>query len=324
MIKALQCNTFNCTITDIHNPKKISDLLVEPNQIIWLDLQDPTMEELTILGDEFGLHPLALEDASTEHQRPKMEQYDTFTFLVFYALSIDADEQNIHTRELSIFIGKNYVITVHHQTMPELDEAERRWRRNGIQSIERSSGFLLYVILDTIVDGYFPIVDQQTDKAEDLEDQIYIGSSHKITFELLELKKQFMQVRRVVVAERDVLNTLTNRDNPLIHEKTLIYFRDIYDHITRLADTIDIVRDQLSSLMDANLSVTSNNLNRVMKTLTATSIVLMSASLIAGIYGMNFVNMPELHWHYGYPLALGAMVLVALAVILIFKKFKWF
>ncbi len=143
------------------------------------------------------------------------------------------------------------------------------------------------------------------------------------TQELLGLKKRFLALRRVVTPERDVLNVLTNRDNPLFDEHAMMYFRDVYDHITRLADTLDLYRDQLSSMMDANLSIVSNNLNVVMRTLTAASIILMVDSLIAGIYGMNFENMPELHLYYGYFGVLIVMLLLSILMIYMFKRLRW-
>jgi magnesium transporter len=159
-----------------------------------------------------------------------------------------------------------------------------------------------------------------------LEDGIYQGQAREtqFSFDLLELKKAFLQLRRIAAPERDVLNVLTNRDSSIFHEQTMVYFRDVSDHITRLTETLDLYRDQLSTTMDASLSVASNELNKVMRTLTATSILLMSVTLIAGIYGMNFENMPELKWPYGYFGALGAMGIIAIFLVIYFKHLKWF
>jgi magnesium transporter len=215
--------------------------------------------------------------------------------------------------------------------MPELEEAEWRWRRNNHQ-LEWGIGLLLYVLLDSLVDNCFPVVDRLVECAEEIEDQVYTSREHTTdtVFRLLAIKQMLLQMRRLVTSERDVLNVLTNRDNPIFHERVQVYFRDVYDHVTRLADTLDLYRDQLSSMMDANISISSHSLNQVMRTLTATSIILMSGSLIAGIYGMNFnpeaspYNMPELNWAYGYVGALGSMVLVSLGLLLFFKHYKWF
>jgi magnesium transporter len=205
-----------------------------------------------------------------------------------------------------------------------LEETEQRWKRNAKQ-LEWGLGVLLYSLLDTIIDRYFPVVDEMVDQAEALEASLFTGAVRQAMFpqEILELKKRFLTLRRIVTPERDVLNVLTNRDNPLFDIHTQVYFRDIYDHITRLADTVDLYRDQLSTIMDANLSVVSNNLNKVMRTLTAASIILMVDSLLAGIWGMNFVNIPELKWQFGYFAALLVMTGVSFVLIVFFKRLKW-
>ena len=195
-----------------------------------------------------------------------------------------------------------------------------------MKQLEWGVGVLLYTLLDTIVDRYFPVIDELVNQAEELEDRLFTGVVRQASFtqELLELRKHFLALRRIATPERDVLNILTNRDNPIFDEHALIYFRDIYDHITRLADTIDLYRDQLSTTMDANLSIVSNDLNKVMRTLTAASIILMANSLLAGIWGMNFVNIPELRLQFGYYGALALMIVVSLLLLLFFKRLKWF
>ena len=192
--------------------------------------------------------------------------------------------------------------------------------------MEEGIAALLYVLLDTVVDHYFPVVDELVEQAEGLEERIYAGETRdrQFTYELLSLKRCLLDLRRLIGPERDVLNVLTNRDSPVFGEHTLVYFRDVYDHVARLADTLDLYRDQLSTAMDANLAVVSNDLNKVMRTLTAWSIILMSAALITGIYGMNFDVMPELHWHFGYPLALGLIALVGFLLWRLFKHLRWF
>jgi magnesium transporter len=331
MIKAIYYDSQQCREVTLTSLEAISDLVSNGHHLFWLDLLNPTAEELAMVGGAFNLHPLALEDATTEHQRPKIEQYDTFYFIVFYAASFEKTKKAIITRQLNLFVGHNYLITVRSKDMPELEEAEWRWRRNNHQ-LEWGIGLLLYVLLDSLVDNCFPVVDRLVECAEEIEDQVYTSREHTTdtVFRLLAIKQMLLQMRRLVTSERDVLNVLTNRDNPIFHERVQVYFRDVYDHVTRLADTLDLYRDQLSSMMDANISISSHSLNQVMRTLTATSIILMSGSLIAGIYGMNFnpeaspYNMPELNWAYGYVGALGSMVLVSLGLLLFFKHYKWF
>lgn len=325
MLKAIHCDMQDHVfrhLSTLEQAKEVKDL---PNALVWLDLQSPDEQELVKLGQEFDLHPLAIEDATREHQRPKVDEYEHFYFVVFYSASLDANATGLDVCELDMFLGKNYLITVHNGRILELDEVEQRWTRN-VKQLEWGVGVLLYTLLDTIVDHYFPAVDEMVSQAEELEDHLFTGAVRQAAFtqELLALRKRFVTLRRIVTPERDVLNTLTNRDNPIFDEHAQVYFRDIYDHITRLADTIDLYRDQLSTIMDANLSIVSNDLNKVMRTLTSASIILMADALLAGIWGMNFVNIPELHLWYGYYAALLCMVVVSLLLLFIFRRLRWF
>jgi magnesium transporter len=324
MLKAIHCDTHEHIFRHLTSLEQASEVKETPHALLWLDLQSPGEQELAQLGQQFKLHPLAIEDASHEHQRPKVEEYESFDFVVFYSVSRHAKTRELDICELDMFMGKNYLITVHKDHIFELDEVEQRWTRN-VKQLEWGVGVLLYTLLDTIVDRYFPVVDQLVDQAEELEDRLFTGAGQAtITQNLLELRKGFLALRRIVTPERDVLNILTNRDNPIFDEHALVYFRDVYDHITRLADTIDLYRDQLATTMDANLSIVSNDLNKVMRTLTSASIILMVDSLLAGIWGMNFVNIPELRLHYGYFAALALMAAVSILLLLFFKRLRWF
>jgi magnesium transporter len=324
MLKAIQCDPNEHHFKRVTSLEEVREIKKDPSSIFWLDLENPAEHELIKIGEEFQLHPLAIEDASHEHQRPKVEEYEQFYFVVFYTANRQEKTNQLAINELDMFLGQNYLITVHQKPMPELDEVEQRWTRN-VKQLDWGIGVLLYSLLDTIVDRYFPIVDALVDQAEDLEDRMFMGKrdNRAFTLELIELKKHFLALRRIATPERDVLNVLTNRDNPLFDERVLIYFRDVYDHITRLADTVDLYRDQLSTTMDANLSIVSNELNKVMRTLTVASIILMVDALIASIYGMNFDNIPELHLKYGYFGALIVMAILSLALAIGFKRMKW-
>ncbi|HEY5005921.1 MAG TPA: magnesium/cobalt transporter CorA [Ktedonobacteraceae bacterium] len=324
MFKAISCNMREHSFQHITDLEHLKDEHDNPDAIIWLDMLNPTEEDLAKVAQKFSLHPLAIEDASREHQRPKVEEYENFYFVVFYTADTKEKSQELAISEIDMFLGKSYLITVHEHPIHELEEAELRWTRNSKQ-LEWGIGVLLYSLLDTIVDHYFPIVDTLVDQAEDLEDHLFTGVTRdtRFTQQLLELRKQFLTMRRIAAPERDVLNVLTNRDTPIFDEHATIYFRDIYDHITRLADTIDLYRDQLSSAMDANLAIVSNDLNKVMRTLTVASIVLMVDALIASIYGMNFENIPELHLYYGYFGALVLMAFLSVFLVFLFKRLKW-
>ncbi len=324
MLKAISCNTHEHTFHRINSIEQIHEAKNDPDATLWLDLLDPDEEDLAKIAEKFQLHPLAIEDATHEHQRPKVEQYENFYFVVFYTINMKEKSQELDICEVDMFLGKDFLITTHQKPVHELDEAEQRWTRNSKQ-LEWGIVILLYSLLDTIVDHYFPIVDMLVEQVEDLENGLFAGATRNTRFtqQLLNLKRQFLTMRRIATPERDVLNVLTNRDTPIFDEHATLYFRDVYDHITRLADTVDLYRDQLSTTMDANLSIVSNDLNKVMRTLTVASIILMVDSLIAGIYGMNFVNIPELHLQYGYFGVLVLMALLSILLILLFRRLKW-
>ncbi|HEY4389117.1 MAG TPA: magnesium/cobalt transporter CorA [Ktedonobacteraceae bacterium] len=282
---------------------------------------------MATIADLFQLHPLAVEDARHEHQRPKVEKYEHFVFLVFHTVNLEASRRELTTGELDIFVGQNYLITVHTEPIQELDEVEQRWKRNSTQ-LGKGIGILLYSFLDTIVDHYFPVVDALVDQAETLEAHIFAGAGtvrkRQFTLDLLALKKRFFAFCWIVTPECDVLNVFSNRDSPFFPEPITIYFRDVYDHLTQLTDTLDLYRDQLSTIMDANVSIVSNELNKVMRTLMAMLLLLMFNALVFSIYSMNFENMPELKWQYGYFGILALMAIVNTLLMLFSRRLKRF
>jgi magnesium transporter len=324
MLKAIQCDTKSHNFLHLTDINEASEVIKNPDTILWLDLEDPSENDLDKIRQEFKLHPLAIEDASHKHQRPKIDQYENFYFVVFYAVYFDEQKQDLDIYEIDMFFSDNYLITVHEAQVKEFEEVEQRWKRN-VKQLEWGIGVLLYSLLDTIVDNYFPILDKLVDEAEELEDNLFIGSLRQRAFtqKLLELKKRFLALRKIASPERDVLNMLTNRDDPILDDHVLVYFRDIYDHISRFGDTVDLYRDQLTTIMDANLSIVSNDLNKVVRTLTGASIILMVDGLLASIWGMNFVNIPELHLYFGYYLALGFMVIVSVILYFFFRRVNW-
>ncbi|MDP9364375.1 MAG: magnesium/cobalt transporter CorA [Chloroflexota bacterium] len=301
--------------------ESISDILPRDDSVLWIDVVEPTDDEIRLLAEEFGFHPLALEDAQRRHQRPKIDHYDGFLFLVFYGLeSVDGRPT---TREVGIFAGKNYLVTVHDGTLGAIPETAERWCRNVETLGNRGVGLLVYSLLDTLVDGYFPCVDEMAERVEELEVAIFERTDTGAQAEIFALKKDLLAIRRVLGPERDVMNALVRRDAPVFGEGVVVYFQDVYDHILRVTDSVDTYRDLLSSALDAHLSMTSFHLNEVVRRLTSSSIILMSVTLIAGIYGMNFAYMPELDWTYGYAWALGLMAAVAVSLALLFKRIDW-
>jgi magnesium transporter len=303
---------------------RISDALAAKHSLVWADVVAPTNEDLSLLEEEFGFHALALEDASLVHERPKVDEYDRFLLIIFYAISGSEGAAAIELEQISIFAGANFVVTMHGRDLPMLDLIGHRWQANHARIGIHGAGLLVYSILDALVDGYLPVIDQVSDRIDAIEDSIFGRFESAAQQEIFQLKRDLLQMRRVLTPERDVLNLLMRRDTPVYSDETARYFQDIYDHLLRVLDSVDTFRDLLSSALDSYVSILSNRTNQVMKTLTASSIILMTMTLVAGIYGMNFEHMPELNWRIGYPLALAAMAAIGLSLGAVFKRKGWF
>jgi magnesium transporter len=321
MISTLVLDRSSVTFTHVSNPNLISDHCARPSEVVWVDVSDPTSQDFVDLAREFGFHPLSIEDCRHEHQRPKVEEYEGYYFLVLYEAEMQAESQ-LELRELNIFLGPNYLVTVHSQPIRNIEKAQQTWRRWADVS-ERRTGLPAYLLMDAIVDDYMPLLDDLSDRLEDVEEKVFENFQPEALQDIFKIRKQLIFLRRAVVPLRDVLNTLLRREQPVFSRETMIYFQDVYDHLIRVADSIDALRDIAGSTMDAYLSVSGNRTNFVMKRLTSISAILMSVTLIAGIYGMNFQFMPELGWRYGYIGALVSMLLVGLALYFYFRKIKW-
>ena len=299
----------------------LSELSAHEQTTVWVDVVDPTPDEIARIGKEFQFHPLSLEDVARGGQRPKVDQYDGYQFIVFYGLT--SQSERITSHEVDIFLAKHCLVTFHKSDLPVMAQTAERWRTNAAALGNHGVGFLLHSVLDSLVDGYFPVLDDIAERADTLEESIILEGQPTLQAEILRLRRELLLIRRVVGPERDVMNIMIRRDPPLFGRKEVLYFQDVYDHLLRVTDTVDIYRDMLASILDANLSMVSHTLNIVVKRLTSYSIILMSISLIAGIYGMNFVFMPELDWRFGYPFALGLMAVIATVEVGIFRRIGW-
>ena len=298
----------------------INDVLLQYDSLVWLDIRDPRAEDRELLREEFGIHPLALEEVTGNHPRPKCAEYPGYYLLVMNAASVIADEVTL--RQVVAFVGQKFIVTAHPAPFPEIDECLRRWQANS-EFQGASIAVPLYSLLDTLVDGYFPVVDHLAEHIDRIEDQVLDEKNEAPPRNLYLLKRELLDLRRVMSAQRDAVNTLLRQDIQLFPAESAIFFQSVFDHLVRQVETIDLYRELLSSALDMHLSVISNRLNQVMKTLTAWSIILMAGSLVAGIYGMNFKNMPELTTRYGYYVILSAIATIAGGLALYFRKIKW-
>ena len=308
--------TENCFAADISELKEVE------GNIIWADVSDPTSRDFEELAEEFGFHHLSIEDCQNAHERPKVEEYAGYYFIVLYEAELVGPTDRLELRELNIFLGKNYLVTVHSRPIRAIATASRLWHE-WTDRADQGAGLLAYLLIDGIVDDYLPLLDIMSDRMDDLEDSIFGEWRAESIEEIFSIKKKLLYLRRAITPLRDVFNMLLRREQPIFPRETHVYFQDVFDHLIRVADTIDTLRDMLGSTMDAYLSVSGNRMNKVMKRLTSISTILMSVTLVAGIYGMNFVLMPELRWRYGYVYALLSMVVIGLALYVYLKKIKW-
>ena len=313
-IKALSHGEFR----SFAESEPIKELIARSDSLVWVDMIAPTAAERQLLHTEFQFHPLALEDIEHRHQRPKIEVYSNHYFIVVYGVHLGDLHEGIDLHEISIFLGKNYVVTVHSEPVPELQAALERWEHNT-DSIGSDIGAVLYAIMDGLVDEYFPLIDELADRVETLEQKIFERFDREALNDIFTMKKDLLALRRVVAPERDVFNVLMRRDPPILPVGSVIYFQDVYDHTVRVLDSIDTYRDLLSSALDAYLSVQSNVLNEAMRRLTVISTIFLPLTFLSGFFGMNFDSLP-FHEPLAMWISLGIMALTPVGMYLWFRS----
>jgi magnesium transporter len=305
---------------------QISEILVEPGAFVWLDAVDPTASDLALMQEEFGLHPLAIEDAIKAHQRPKIEAYEGYWFVVVHAVTKAANgELTIH--EVAIFAGAKFVITVRAKPAYPLGEIERRWH-GPHQGLRSDSGALLYTILDTVVDGYLPVAEAFEERVDQLEEALFQDRKRKsdVMLEIFRIKKDVQLIRRSVVPMRDLLAPIIRGDLKLFDPAEITYYRDVYDHAVRAIDQMDAARDLVTSALDVHISIASSRQSEVVKQLTIIATIFLPLSYITGFFGQNFgflvnhVESARAFWLGGI-----ALQLAAAFVLLGYFRFKrWF
>ena len=316
------------------NGRKLADIPVEdiseyvsrPDCFVWVALFQPTREELDQMAEEFGLHELAVEDARKGHQRPKIEEYGDSLFAVLHPVEIEKAEdgtESLVLGEVDIFVGPNYILSVRQRT--ELGFAAVRKRtENEPELLRHGSGFVFYALVDSIVDRYFPIEDALDVELENLEAHIFEGTSPRANLEALYgLKRKLTVINHAIDPLLEAVSKLAGGRVPQVCQGTQEYFRDVVDHLERLSRNVDTLRETVTTAMTVNLAMISLSENEVTKRLAAYAALVAVPTMIAGIYGMNFKHMPELDWEWGYPLALGAMVVLDSYLFSRFRKAGW-
>jgi magnesium transporter len=303
--------------------KALQSALTDANAVVWVDLEEPTDDEMDILVEEFQFHPLSIEDCIFPQNRPKLEEFEDYTFIVFHGIQYNPENTHpISTQELDIFLGKNFLVTVHDNPLKNVVLVKQRCREKA-EVLSKGSDYILYLVLDNLVDSYFPLLDQMDREIDEIEDTVFTKPTADLLNHMFSLKRALMSIRRVINPQREIIVNVSRRDVKFIRQETLIYFRDIYDHLFRMTDSIDTYREILGNAFDAYLSVTSNQLNAVMKTLTIITTIMMPGTLIASIYGMNFEYMPHLHWKYGPHLVVLLIISITGTMLYYFRKKNW-
>jgi magnesium transporter len=296
------------------------EVLKVPGQFVWIALHEPSAELVRRIQAEFGLHDLAVEDALRAHQRPKIEEYGQSLFIVLRTVQLEHGK--IAFGETHVFVGPQFVVSVRHSALP-YTELRARCEASP-QLLRKGPGFVLYALMDFVVDHYFPALDALEETLEGIEERIFDGGLNRgITEEIYELKRDLVGLKRAVSPLIEVCNRLVRFDVGLIPEDTRLYFRDVYDHVIRINETVDNLRELVTTALEANLSLISVGQNEVTKKLAAWAAILAIPTMIAGIYGMNFEFMPELHWHYGYPIVMGVMGALCAVLYRRFKRIGW-
>ncbi len=276
------------------------------------------------IGNHYNIHPLTLEDIVNTSQRPKVEDYDNYMFVVLKMLYYDKDEHVI-TEQVSLVLGENYVLSFQEAEGDVFDGVRERIRLSKGRIRGLDADYLLYALIDAVIDHYYIVVETMGNKIEDLEDNLFNGfSQEEISQEIQNLKREVLKVRRAIFPLREIISKIEKNENEFIKDKTLHYFRDVYDHVIQLSENIDIYREMIWSLMDMYMTALSNKMNEVMKVLTIMATIFIPLTFIAGVYGMNFDYIPELHYKYSYFILWGIMIVLFLTMVYYFKKKKWF
>ena len=300
----------------------VSEALQEPDRFVWIGLYEPTEVILRQVQEEFGLHDLAVEDALAAHQRPKLELYDEALFVVLRTAQLDADGR-LEFGETHVFVGKRYVISVRHGSLKSHIGVRARCEASP-QLLAKGPGYVLYALMDFIVDQYLPIVEALEEQLQELEDQIFNQKFTRDTTEhIYRLKRDLLGLKRTASPLVDVCNRLMRFDLDLIPDDTRLYFRDIYDHVVRVNEIIDNLRELLTTALEANLSLVSVSQNADTKRLASWAAIIAVPTMIAGVYGMNFEHMPELQWAYGYYAVMGTMVVLCVGLWFGFRRSGW-
>lgn len=308
----------------INSIEEVFSFRREPS-ITWLNVDGVHQPEIIEqVGKSFGLHPLVAEDIASTGQRPKMEDFDDYIFVVLRMLMFDEKENETKTEQVSILFGRDFVVSFQERADGDVfDPIRERLRSNKGKIRKMGADYLAYSLIDAIVDNYFVILEKLGETIEDVEDKLVTNPTSETLHKIHDLKREMIFLRKSVWPLREVINKLGRSESELINASTCVYMRDVYDHTIQVMDSVETFRDMLSGMLDIYLSSLSNRMNEVMKVLTVISTIFIPLTFVVGLYGMNFRHMPELEQTWGYPAILILMFAVALLMVVFFRRRKW-
>ena len=302
-------------------PGEASTLLQTGTGLLWVDVTGPETVDVELMAKGFGFHPLAIEDTRNQRQRPKIEEYDDHLFIILNPVS--RDDEGIAFRELDLFLGDRYVVTVHQDGEPVVAEVLARLQRNN--HTPPTAGFLAYLLMDTTVDGYFPVLDDAIEAIDAMEDSLVTGPVRLQLEDVFRTKRSLLDMQRVVASQRDMFTLITRHEMQYLPgEQMEYYLRDVLDHVLRINDQVGMAREMVASVVELYLTATSNQLNRVVNRLTVFTIMIGVMAVVTGFYGMNFEQTwPPHDAEWGIPASIAIMALVSVALLWLMRRLRW-
>jgi magnesium transporter len=323
MIKCAFYLTLGGELLDQLSTEQVKNFLATGEGLLWVDMEDVTNEDAESLLNVFRFHPLAVEDCiSKDIHPPKIDDFEDYLFIIVHGINYHIESEVVETTELALFLGKNYVVTSHDVPMRSVSSMLDRVRKDG-RLMRRGVDFLAHDLIDALVDNIMPTIEEMDERNDQLEDEALHEPKRETLMSIMQLKRSILALTRVILPQREIVNRLSRGEYALISERAQIYYRNIYDHLVRIEMLTLGLRDMTESVLNTYLSSVSNRMNEVMKVLTLIATIFIPLTFIAGIYGMNFANMPELGWRYGYFGILIVMAVIGISLAVYFKRRKW-
>jgi len=311
------------TLTEGLSIEQIKTCLARGEGLLWVDIEDAGGEDPELLFGVFRFHPLAVADCTSRNiHAPKIDDFGDYLFIIVHGINYHNASDVIETTELALFLGKNYVVTSHDVPMRSVSSVLGRVRQDG-RPMRKGASFLAHDIIDALVDNIMPAIDEMDEKSVAIEAEALHEPKRQTLVSIMQLKRSILALTRVIMPQREIVNGLSRGEYALIGERAEIYYRNVYDHLVRIEMLVRDLRDMAESALNTYLSSVSNRMNEVMKMLTLIATIFIPLTFIVGIYGMNFANMPELEWRYGYFGILIVMAVIALCLIVYFRRKRW-